>query len=63
MNTEEQKKDLEARVNEVLAFVKEREIFIGATQKISQEGYIENVPLYRDLKKYVRDVEVKDGNN
>ncbi len=62
MNKEEQQKDLEARVNEVLNFAKEKEIFIGATQKISPEGYIENTPLYRDLKKYVRDVEVKDAN-
>lgn len=45
--------DLEKRVGELLAFAKEKEIFISAVQQINREtGYIEVVPLYRNLKQY-----------
>ena len=54
---EEQQKDLEKRVQEVLDFAKEKEILIGAVQKVTQEGYIETTPLYRNLKKYPKDIE------
>jgi hypothetical protein len=35
-----------------MEFAKEKEIFIGAVQQVNQKGYIETVPLYRDLKVY-----------
>lgn len=45
--------DLQNRVQELLTFAKEKEIFIGAVQQINKEtGYIEVVPLYRNLKQY-----------
>ena len=62
MNKETQKeKDLEERVQEVLAFANEKEVFIGACQQISKEGRIETVPLYKDLKQYVKDVEFSEA--
>lgn len=48
--------DLSKRVQELLAFAKEREISIGAVQKLNSEsGYIETVPLFRDLKVYPKE--------
>ena len=50
--------NFEERLKEVLAFAKEKEISIRAVQKLNQEtGYIGIIPLYSDLKKYVKDVE------
>jgi len=53
MNQQAQQEDFQNRVQELLAFAKEKEIFIGAVQQINKEnGYIEVVPLYRNLKQY-----------
>lgn len=48
-----QQEEFNNRVQELLAFAKEKEIFIWAVQQINKEtGYIEIVPLYRNLKEY-----------
>jgi len=57
--TKEQQEDFNKRVKEVFNFAKEKEIGIFATQQVTKEGYIETVPLFRNLKQYVKDVEFK----
>ena len=57
MNQKLQQGNFEERVKELLAFAKEKEIFISAVQEVDKQGRINTVPLYRDLKQYVRDVE------
>ena len=49
---EEQQEDFNKRVQELFAFAKEKEIFVGAVQKLSKEGYLETIPLFRDLKSH-----------
>ena len=49
---ETQKKDFQERIQEVLKFLQEKEVGIFATQQITKEGYIETVPVYRNLKVY-----------
>lgn len=41
--------DFEQRMQEVIAFAKEKQIFISACQEI-KDGRILTVPLYHDLK-------------
>lgn len=55
----EQQEDFTKRAQEVLEFAKEKEILIGACQQVNKEGRIETVPLYSNLKQYVKDVEVE----
>ncbi len=59
MEKDIQQKDLESRVQELLTFAKDKEIFIGACQEIDKAGRIQTTPLYKDLKKYDREVEFK----
>ena len=61
---EENQKDFEKRVQELYEFAKEKEIFIGAVQQINKEnGYIEIVPLFRNLKKEVVVAEKTSDDN
>lgn len=53
-------KDFEKRLQEVLAFAKKKEIFIGAVQQLNKDSLLlETVPWYRDLKSHVLDAEPK----
>lgn len=49
---QEKQKEFEARVLEVQAFAKEKEVGVFAVQQVSKEGYIETVPMFRNLKLY-----------
>jgi len=43
---------LEAKMKELFQFTNEKKIGILAVQQISKEGYIECVPMFRDLEVY-----------
>jgi hypothetical protein len=60
MTQEEKLADLNTRVQELQAKAKELEIREFAVQQVRDGGYIENVVMYRDLKQYPEEVEVKE---
>lgn len=51
----ETQKEFQQRVNDVVAFATEKEVAIYAVQKLNENGCIETVPFFRDLKPQVVD--------
>lgn len=48
----EQQMEFNSRVREVIEFAKSKQIEIFAIQQITKEGYIETIPMFRNLKTY-----------
>lgn len=60
MTNEAKQKKLEDKIKELFKFAQDKKVAILAVQKISQEGYIETVPMFRDLEEYPEDVKITD---
>lgn len=52
MTQEEKQVEFNNRVQELLKVAKSMDLEIFAVQQITQGGYIETVPMFRNLKKY-----------
>lgn len=52
MTQEEMQAELNTRVQTLLATAKDLEIEIFAVQQLDKEGYLQTIPMFRNLKKY-----------
>ena len=60
MTNEQKQKKLEDKIKELFAFTKDKKVAILAVQKLSEQGYLETVPMFRDLEEYPDDVKITD---
>lgn len=66
MTKEQTQEDFKNRLNELVVFLQEKQISLSAVQQMNKEtGYIDTVPVFRDLKKYPEEVvaeKISDAN-